>query len=226
MARFVKALHRCRMYYDTHEKRLFFVGIFIIVVLAGAAILPKDKAPDTDSREAAEQVVKTHVVRSEAAEDESENPLKQDAYPLVNQVVEEYYRGLAKDAKFVDSYDSVRVYTKLGPYKNSYVAFAQYEMKIKDIYTKVPGLGTLYIEEGKDGKLSVIRHVKDENVSSLVSVLMQHADVKNLTASVEQGYTDAVASDALLREALEDLKEAYENTAGTGRVAVKEIKPE
>ena len=50
-------------------------------------------------------------------------------------------------------YDHFKIYTKSGKYKDTYVAFVRYDMKIKDIYTEVPGLGTLYVKNGFSGKL-------------------------------------------------------------------------
>ena len=40
-----------------------------------------------------------------------------------------------------------------------------------------------------------------------------HEDVKELLAQMEEEYQEALASDALLRESLEDLKKAYEGSA-------------
>lgn len=37
-------------------------------------------------------------------------------------------------------YDHFKIYTKSGKYKDTYVAFVRYDMKIKDIYTEVPDL--------------------------------------------------------------------------------------
>ena len=222
MAKFLEALHRCRIYDDTHKKQMFFVGIFVILIFAGAAVLPEDKTPVQSSREAAGRVVKTHVVRREAVEEEAENPLSKKADKPVVRAVEEYYRDLAEDAGLVDKYEVCHIYTKLGPYQNSYVIFVDYEMVLKGCETKMPGLGTLYVEEGEDGELSIIHHVKDENVSDLVRELMQHSDVQELTASVEQRYLQAVESDAGLREILRRLREIYEETTGISRTVERE----
>ena len=153
-----------------------------------------------------------YILRKAQIVQEEINPLMHEVYAEVDEVVKEYYRELAKAAKFVECYDDVSIYTKLGPYEHSYIVFAYYEMKIKDIDTKVPGLGTLYLEENVKGELSLIRHVKDENVNTLARELMQHQDVQALTSMVKERYAAAFDSDIALREAVQDLRKAYETS--------------
>lgn len=144
------------------------------------------------------------------------NPLRLEEYPDVTEAVNSYYARLAENADFVESYNDVQVYTKLGKYKNSYVAFVKYEMKITDIYTEVPGLGTLYIEKNKEsGKYHVSQSVEDKELKQSIQEVAQQDDVKELMAAIEAEYHSAVESDALLREALTDLKNAYEDSTGT-----------
>lgn len=145
------------------------------------------------------------------------NPLRLNEYPEVTEVVTSYYARLGENADFVESYDNIQVYTKLGKYRGSYVAFVRYEMKIKDIYTKVPGLGTLYVEKNKEsGKYHVSQSVEDKEIKESVKEVAGQDDVKQLMEETSAQYQKAVESDALLREALADLKNAYEDSAGTG----------
>ena len=94
----------------------------------------------------------------------------------------------------MEGYENLNVYTKLGKYQDTYVAFVRYDMKIRDVYTGVPGLGTLYVTEDEDGKCQVETQVEEDEIHDLVQ---------------------AVQSDALLKEALLDLKQAYEDSAGS-----------
>ncbi|MCB7520882.1 hypothetical protein LIZ64_03940 [[Clostridium] hylemonae] len=144
------------------------------------------------------------------------NPLRLEEYPEVTDVVKSYYARLAENSDFVESYDNVQVYTKLGKYKDSYVAFVKYDMKIKDIYTGVPGLGTLYVEKNKEsGKYHVSQSVEDKELKNSVREVAGQDDVKKLLDETSAQYQSAVESDALLREALADLKNAYEDSTGT-----------
>lgn len=170
-----------------------------------------------------EKVQKAQKTNSQDAKAENKgydsmetNPLRLEEYPEVTDVVKSYYARLAENSDFVESYDNVQVYTKLGKYKDSYVAFVKYDMKIKDIYTGVPGLGTLYVEKNKEsGKYHVSQTVEDDELKSSVEEVAGQDDVDKLLADTTSQYHSAVESDALLREALADLKNAYEDSTGT-----------
>lgn len=142
--------------------------------------------------------------------DSAQNPLRTGKDAAVDKLAASYYAKAAEKSKFAESYQNLRVHTKLGPYEGSYIAFVEYDMKIKDIYTPVPGLGTIYLETDKSGKLHVAGEVKDEAVKSLISAAASHEDVQMLVASVQTRYEEALLSDSLLKDALDSLKQTYE----------------
>ena len=84
-------------------------------------------------------------------------------------------------------------------------------MKIRDIYTMVPGLGTLYLEEDEQHNFQVESKSGDEEVQEYVNDIVAHEDVQKLMLGIQKDYAEAAASDAMLAEALSDLKNAYEN---------------
>lgn len=136
-------------------------------------------------------------------------------YPEVSGAVEEYFEKAAGESKFVEAYEGIESHIKLGRYKDTYVVFVRYDMKIKDIYTKVPGLGTLYVDKKKDGSYRVGTEVKEAEIRTCIEELAQHTDVQQLFADTQSAYHAAVQSDALLQEALMDLKNAYEDSTGS-----------
>lgn len=144
------------------------------------------------------------------------NPLHEEEDPNILKTVEDYYGEQKEKSDFIESYDNVHVYTKLGKYRGSYVAFVKYEMKIKDIYTKVPGLGTLYLIPDETGEgFKVDAEAKKNQTRDYVARISTHEDVRALLQEAGREYTEAVQSDALLQEALLDLKNAYENSTGS-----------
>ena len=144
------------------------------------------------------------------------NPLHEEEDPNILKTVEDYYGEQKEKSDFIESYDNVHVYTKLGKYRGSYVAFVKYEMKIKDIYTKVPGLGTLYLIPDETGEgFKVDAEAKKSQIRDYVARISTHEDVQALLQEAGREYTEAVQSDALLQEALLDLKNAYENSTGS-----------
>lgn len=147
--------------------------------------------------------------------EEALNPLRKDAYPLVSRTVREYYRELGDARNFIEGYEDVQVYTKSGKYTGSYVVFVKYGMKIKDIYTKVPGLGTLYIEKNGTSGAYEIKSELTEEMKSYVALVSAHEDVQALLSETNEEYEAALQSDALLAEELLDLKNAYEEQSGS-----------
>lgn len=148
------------------------------------------------------------------------NPLKTEEYPEITEAVKGYYRQQGEEAGFVESYDDICVYTKEGRYQGTYVVFARYNMKIRDVYTKVPGLSTVYVVEDEEGGYQVSASVEDEKVKSYIQKIAKHEDVQALMAKTQEAYQTAVRSDALLQEALADLENAYRNAQASSQPAV------
>jgi hypothetical protein len=134
------------------------------------------------------------------------NPLGQDEYIEVTKAVDDYYRALADENGYIEAYENVKVYTKLGQYRNTYIVFARYNMKISGIYTVVPGLGTLYVEQDEDGTCQVNASIEQGELKTYIAKIAQHEDVQQLLEQTTQEYEEALASDALLRERIEELQ--------------------
>ena len=128
--------------------------------------------------------------------------------------VKDYYTEKKADTEFVEMYDHFKIYTKSGKYKDTYVAFVRYDMKIKDIYTEVPGLGTLYVKKDSQGNYQITQQVKKKEIREYINRIAEHEDVQALMNQTHESYQKAVGSDALLKEALDELKDAYENSIG------------
>lgn len=149
---------------------------------------------------------------NEGAENMQTNPLRQGDDADLICAVEEYYKRLAEKMDFVEAYHNIQIYLKDGKYKDTYVAFVKYGMKIKDIYTEVPGLGTLCVEkDGTSGEYRIDTEALKDEIKQYIETVAAHEDVRKLMEIERREYKRAVQSDALLRESLEDLKKAYED---------------
>lgn len=206
------------------EHRRIITGLSVLILLGAAAVvmmcLTKDEAEHISSRmvqkeqvggladEAASRKLLRENLGCRAMET---NPLTEASEEGLKEAVEDYYETLAGHADFVESYNNLCIYTKLGRYKGTYIAFVRYDMKIRDIYTMVPGLGTLYLEEDDKHDFQVASKSGDEEVQEYVNDIVTHKDVRELMSGIQTDYADAVSSDAMLAEALSDLKNAYEN---------------
>lgn len=83
-------------------------------------------------------------------------------------------------------------------------------MKIRGIYTEVPGLETLYAVKDKDGKFDIQAEISDEQIQTIIEEVSAQADVQELFSQVEADYEQALGSDAMLAQAVEDLKNAVD----------------
>lgn len=187
-----------------------FLALALLILLSAVVFFSTKEETISPSKETVADIKKVPRAGIDCA-DSQINPLKLDQMEEVDKAVSKYYRQSAEKSKFAQEYQNLIVYTKFGPYEGSYIAFVEYDMKIKDIYTPVPGLGTVYLEtDGKDGELHVKSEVDDEAVSSLIRAVAGHEDVQALVSSVQKRYEEALLSDSLLKEALDGLKQAYE----------------
>ena len=137
------------------------------------------------------------------------NPLCRETDQDVLAAVDEYYQDRSADSSFAEGYDNLQVYTKQGKYRGTSLAFVCYEMKIRQIYTPVPGMDTLFVSrDSRKDRVTVTGEAPDEETEDTAELLAAHEDVQDLMEEVQVSYDEAVASDAILKEALSDLKQA------------------
>lgn len=194
---------------------LIFLGVAAVVIMCltddGTGYITPGNVQAEQSRIRTDEEEKEAPKENEGCLVMDANPLQETKDENIRQTVEEYYRTLAEHADFVECYNNLCIYTKLGKYRGTYIAFVRYDMKIRDIYTEVPGLGTLYLEQGQSGTYQVVAKTDDKEIQEYVDQIVVHEDVQALMSQIQTDYANAAASDAMLAEALDDLKEAYES---------------
>lgn len=186
----------------------FFSSLVCLAVFSG---FTREKAQKSEVHKKNETVKTKNI----GCEQEELNPLREGEHPELDKAVKDYYFKLEEDKAFIEKYDELHIYTKKGQYKDTYVVFVKYLMKIKDIYTEVPGLGTLYAsKDEKSGGYLISTNKPEGQDQEYVRCLTEHEDVQKLFESTEEEYHAAVQSDALLKESLTDLKKAYTDSDG------------
>ena len=183
--------------------------LLAVTAVAAGAVYRGEKA----ARDREEQTV---TVQSEDVQTENKgwreaesNPLREETDSVITEAVRRYYEERTAQSPFAEGYENLKTYTKRGKYKDTYLAFVRYDMKIKDIYTMAPGLEILYIEPDEEtGELCVEEELPDEGTRDAAQLLASQEDAGQLMAEVQAAYDQAVASDAILAEALADLEEA------------------
>lgn len=175
----------------------------ILLVLAGMMrifFLTKEEEP--------QMVFAPAIIVNEGCEAMETNPLQKCEDDEINQAVEKYYARLAENEDYVEEYTDLAVYLKNGQYEGTYVIYVRYGMQVKDIYTLVPGLGTLYLKRNEKGVVSINSQAGEAKLKKYINTVTQHEDVQELFQSVQEAYSEAVASDAMLAEAVKDLESA------------------
>ncbi|OUQ52347.1 hypothetical protein [Lachnoclostridium sp. An118] len=183
--------------------------LLAVTAVAAGAVYRGEKA----ARDREEQTV---PVQSEDVQTENKgwreaesNPLREETDSEITEAVRRYYEERTAQSPFAEGYENLKTYTKRGKYKDTYLAFVRYDMKIKDIYTMAPGLEILYIEPDEEtGELCVEEELPDEGTRDAAQLLASQEDAGQLMAEVQAAYDQAVASDAILAEALADLEAA------------------
>ena len=182
---------------ESYGRLIMTIGI-LLMVIAGAV----GCSLTTEKTQQEAQKIKKTDVKNENKDGEimSKNPLTKETTPEFTKAVEKYYESLADKTE--------------GLYPDTYLAFVRYGMKIKDIYTVVPGLGTLYVvKDGTSGTYQIHTEELDDRTEDYIETVAAHEDVQVMMEESRKEYQKAVQSDALLREALSDLKQAYEGSA-------------
>lgn len=193
-----------------HDRLFFIIGVMMMIVLGMVGC----SLTERETQREAQKIKKTNAkVENEGCEDIAENPLEKETDSGFIEAIEQYYEALSQKTEYIEDYEGIEVYRKKGLYQNTYVAFVKYGMKIKDIYTVVPGLGTLYVvKDGTSGVYQIHTEELDDRTENYIETVAAHEDVQTVMEESRSEYQKAVQSDALLQEALLDLKQAYENS--------------
>ena len=217
-----------------NTKSLVIVVLAAVVLLGagvflGAMIGRGNTADETASAE-------TQTAEAESRTEENEVayvPLEENAYPEINALIEQYYQAAAegdidtinsiKDyseqtellqiqekSNYLEGYEDINCYTKPGPEENSYVVYASYYAKFKDIDRTVCGLNTFVVCQNSDGEYYIHDCTNDAAMREYRINVTKQDDVVELFNRVQVEYNEAVTEDeelaAFLTQLSEDLK--------------------
>lgn len=192
------------------KRYMLLVSIFLLVLIilfAGVSGMRNPEKTEVAAK-VSEPLIQTEKIRNADYEIQEMNPLVPDKEKHVTEAVNQYLIDRAEQKDYIDYYKNVKVYMKDGPYAETYVVFTRYDMKIKGIYTEVPGLDTYYVSKENDGSWKLTENLEAEEEQKAVQEVAKHSDVEKLVEETQSAYESAVASDAILRESLTDLENA------------------
>ena len=163
--------------------------------------------------------------------------LEEDAYPAVNELMKKYFIAMAsgdieivrsynnnvddteairieETAKYIESYENIKVYTKIGPVAGTYVAYVYYEEKFKDYEDSIPGLEAFYICTDESGNLYINDGEESESVINYIREASLQDDVVDLNNEVASAYNNMLAENESLSLFLVDLTESIDTAVG------------
>lgn len=229
-----------------NKKIAFPAGAVIIILLIGCFTLLKG-AKGTDATLATKTEGSSADVSEgiKSAIPVPEAPLEENAYPEVNSLMAEYFGALSdgdvekiktlksyidaaeeirieKKSEFIEEYQNITCYTKIGPLENSYLVYVYVEAKFADIETTAPGLYSYFVCKNDEGCYWILDGELDSNATDYFKVVSSQADVEDLFNRVKVKYADAVDSDEDLKVFVEELPDKLQESVGVALAALEE----
>lgn len=219
-----------------HNRIVMTIILILCVVITISIAMSANKK---DNKENTVEVTAESVESAEAAVPQL--ALEQDAYPVLNQLFEQYFTARAdgdmdtvislnpaigssdtarlffeKISSYIESYDQIEVYTKPGPAENSYVAYVKYYLKLNDRDELVPGMESYYVHMTEDGSYTIVdRGESDAAVEDYIDQITHQDDVIELNNKVAAEYNELLASNDELRQALVEMDSVVSGQVGT-----------
>ncbi len=131
--------------------------------------------------------------------------LKAIAVPMCDKEVS--YTALY--SQYIESFNDVKIYTKPGLTKDSYLVTTEVSLKYANIDTLVPGLDFFYVEKNDQGKLYINNtygtfnrnnnvYELDPQVSELYELFIRQDDLRDMRNDVQDSYDEAIKKDPAL----------------------------
>ena len=195
-----------------------------------------------NARERVEQATEeAKIVLEEAKADVQEvkeTVFEEDAYPEINKLIYRYYEALEmadidilidiqsvvsqtesirlqKMSEYIDKYDNIHVYTKPGPYIDTYIVYVTTEAYLNGQEVSIPGVYAFYICKNEEGAYYInTGELSEEEALYLENVTLQ-SDVIDLKNSVRVAYNKVMEDNP-------DLSEFWAETSVNIDLAVSE----
>lgn len=203
----------------TDYSRFILPVVLLACVVMTLVVALNARAKVEKARQQAEEALiesKTEVIEVKEVEFEV------NAYPEINALIVAYYdaikavdrealmeiQGTLSDtealrlqamAPYIDRYDNINVYTKPGPYKDTYIAYATVDVYLKEQEPSTPGLQAFYVCMTEDGTYYINTSELSVEESEFIKNVAAQADVVNLKNTVNVQYNDLMEADVNLK---------------------------
>lgn len=208
-------------------------GVLLVILVVLLVLFMGDNAGERHSED---------MYSSEDGAGTPSNVFEENSYPEVSSLVSEYFKACAENDQellnqlvsdmsedekklierknqYVEGYENVKSYVKLGPIEDSYLVFATYGMKFSGLDVAVPGLETLYVRTDGTGKLYIYKGKIEAEVSSYVSDAVQSKDAVKIINQVNDDYLNTLADNEDVLEFVEKFEGESELVAQAKELA-------
>lgn len=202
-----------------------------VVVIIGAIVfsMKEKNRPDEERKN-------NTVQQTETVPEASANLLENEQYPEISELIQLYYDAKLKgdtaaiekyvdnieevnmdkitaQNQFIESYENMECYTKLGLYDNTYVVFVSYEIAFKNIDTYAPNIDVVYvIRDEETGSVFIHNGVTaNADIKNYVAALAEDEDVKELFDRTNASLEEALKEDADLNNLFKALEKGTVN---------------
>lgn len=167
------------------------------------------------------------ISKTDAASGDSTSQLEKNAYPEINELMAEYFAARAEGdvetvsklksfvddseklsiqafGKYVESYENLACYTKKGIVDDTFIVCTYYEVKLFDVDTVAPSIQAFYVCKNEEGNYYIYSGEIDEHIDSALTELMEQEDIVELFNQVSVKYQEAIDSDPVLKDIMEN----------------------
>lgn len=218
---------------------VLLVCVLITVFIAVNA--NKKAAEEVEAQIAGIESEETQENADEPAEAEEDAiaqlELEVNAYPAVNTLMSDYYTAMAEGdieavesmnayvedkekiriqemSKYVDSYQELDVYTKLGPVEGSYLVYVYSKVKFTEYDKLVPGMKAFYVCTDEEGKCYINGGEANSVVTNYIREISLQDDMVDLNNKAVAEYNELLESDDELKAFLADLSSRIDASVG------------
>lgn len=195
------------------------IALLILVCITVYISLNARERVEAATKEALEVLEET---KSEVQE-VKDTLFEEDSNPEINELVYSYYHALEfadidllseiqsavtntetirlqKMSEYIDRYENIHVYSKPGPFLDTYIVYVYSEVYLKGRTDFTPGLQAFYICKGENGSFYINNgELTDEEAIYIKNVALQ-ADVVDLKNSVNVSYSNTMESNPELSD--------------------------
>lgn len=223
---------------EKHGKIIMPILIVVVVALVVALVLTRgNKDLAAESIEMESVSIQTEEETQETVEETPLVPLVENTDTNIYNLIASYFNAFANGdietiksisdyvddteiikieelSKYIESYPTIKVYTKKGLLDNTYIAYVYYKLTFHNFVDEVPGQQSFYICTREDGSLYLHEGDTDEATLEYMREVSIQDDVVELINQVTMEYNELMKNNQTLFDYISDLYSEVSKATG------------